>query len=77
MPVKKSEPVPRYSFHRDGSLRAKGQTIDGVPVGYWEWYWSDGTIRRSGHFDESGEQTGEWNTYDKQGRVIVHKLISY
>jgi len=76
MTLQKPKPIPCKSYHRDGSLRASGQTIDGVPVGYWEWYWKDGTLRRSGHYNEAGEQTGEWNTCDKQGRIIVHKLIS-
>lgn len=54
--------------HKDGSLWAKGQTIDGVPTGYWEWYRIDGTRLRSGSF-ENGEQIGEWTTYDKSGNV--------
>lgn len=77
MAVKKSKSLPCESYQRDGSLRAKGQTLEGVPVGYWEWYRKVGTIKRSGHYGEAGEQTGEWNTYDNQGRVIVHKLISH
>ncbi|HKX63717.1 MAG TPA: hypothetical protein VJM78_00295 [Rhizomicrobium sp.] len=54
--------------HRDGSLWAKGQTLNGVPTGYWEWYRKDGTRLRSGYF-KAGEQTGEWTTYDAKGRV--------
>ena len=54
--------------HRDGSLWAKGQTLDGVPTGYWEWYRKDGTRLRSGNF-KAGEQAGEWTTYDAKGRV--------
>jgi len=42
--------------------------VDGVPVGYWEWFRLDGTKMRSGYF-ESGEQIGEWTTYDKNGQV--------
>lgn len=54
--------------HRDGSLWAKGQTINGVPAGYWEWFRKDGTKLRSGYF-QAGEQTGEWTTYDARGQV--------
>jgi antitoxin component YwqK of YwqJK toxin-antitoxin module len=54
--------------HKDGSLWARGQTIDGVATGYWEWFRIDGTKLRSGHF-ENGEQVGEWTTYDKKGEV--------
>lgn len=55
-------------YHKGGTLWAKGQTIDGVPVGYWEWFRKDGTKLRSGYF-ENGEQGGEWTTYDKKGEV--------
>ena len=55
-------------YHKDGSVRAMGPMVDGVPVGYWEWFRLDGTKMRSGHF-EKGEQTGEWTTYDKKGQI--------
>ena len=45
-----------------------GPMVDGVPVGYWEWFRLDGTKMRSGYF-EKGEQTGEWTTYDKMGQI--------
>lgn len=54
--------------HKDGSLWAKGQTINGVPTGYWEWFRKDGTKLRSGYF-KKGEQTGQWTTYDKSSKV--------
>jgi antitoxin component YwqK of YwqJK toxin-antitoxin module len=57
--------------HKDGTLWAKGQQIDGVPIGYWEWFRKDGTKLRSGHFID-GEQVGEWTTYDGRGKV--HKV---
>jgi len=43
--------------------------LDGVMVGYWEWFRVDGTRMRSGTF-EGGEQTGEWTTYDRAGKVV-------
>jgi antitoxin component YwqK of YwqJK toxin-antitoxin module len=52
--------------HRDGSVRAQGQVVDGQPDGYWEWFRLDGTRLRSGHFDR-GRPTGEWTTYDASG----------
>lgn len=57
---------PFEQLHRDGSLWARGQQIDGVATGYWEWFRKNGTKLRSGHF-ENGEQAGEWTTYDKTG----------
>ncbi len=64
-------PVPYRLKHRDGSLWAKGQTIDGVATGFWQWFRKDGSRMRSGYF-HNGAQIGEWTTYDKAGRV--HKM---
>lgn len=68
MPAKKPKPQPHLLHHKDGSLWAQGQMLDGVATGFWMWYRKDGTQLRSGHF-ENGEQTGEWTTYDKHGDV--------
>ena len=61
-------PIPFEKRHKDGSLWARGQTLDDLPTGYWEWFRKDGTKLRSGHF-ERGEQVGEWTTYDAAGRI--------
>ena len=68
MPNKKPKAKKSVKNHKDGSVWAKGQTLDGVPTGYWEWFRKDGTRLRSGYFDQ-GEQTGDWTTYDKMGHV--------
>jgi len=54
--------------HKDGTVWAKGQTVDAVATGYWEFFRKDGTRLRTGYFDK-GEQVGEWTTYDRHGRV--------
>lgn len=64
-------PKEHIEYHRDGSVWAKGQTIEGVPTGYWEWFRKEGTLMRSGCFD-AGKQVGEWTTYDKAG--VVYKV---
>jgi hypothetical protein len=66
--ARKSAPKPHTEYHKDGSIWAKGQTIDGVPTGYWEWFRKGGTKMRSGTF-EKGQQVGEWTTYDPKGKV--------
>ena len=44
MPAKKTSSLkPRLVYHKDGSLRAKGQTKAGKMHGYWEWFRKDGT----------------------------------
>jgi hypothetical protein len=63
-----TKPIEHIQHLKDGSLWAKGQTLDGVATGYWEWFRRDGVKMRSGHF-EKGEQVGEWTTYDKTGAV--------
>ena len=69
MAKKKVKPKQHIHYHKDGSLWAKGQMLDGVTVGYWEWFRKVGTIMRSGSFD-NGEQVGEWTIYDKHGKVF-------
>jgi antitoxin component YwqK of YwqJK toxin-antitoxin module len=68
----KEKPQRHIVYHRDGSVWAKGQTMNDVPVGYWEWFRKEGSRMRSGTFDQSGSQTGEWTTYDRNGEV--HKV---
>jgi antitoxin component YwqK of YwqJK toxin-antitoxin module len=74
MPAKNSAAKNYILHHKDGSLWATWQTIDGVATGYWEWFRKDGSKLRSGWF-EKGEQTGEWATYDKKGKVVKVTLI--
>lgn len=60
--------VPHVERHSDGSVWGKGDLVDGLQEGYWEWFRKDGTKMRSGYFDK-GKQVGMWTTYDKQGRT--------
>jgi antitoxin component YwqK of YwqJK toxin-antitoxin module len=60
------KPQSFEKLHRDGTLWAKGQMIDGVATGYWEWFRKDGSKLRSGYFTK-GEQSGDWTTYDRDG----------
>jgi antitoxin component YwqK of YwqJK toxin-antitoxin module len=55
-------------YYKDGSVKSKGQIVDGKMEGYWEWFRKDGSKMRSGHF-KAGEQVGEWVTYDRQSQV--------
>jgi antitoxin component YwqK of YwqJK toxin-antitoxin module len=59
--------------HKDGSIWAKGEMTGDVMTGYWEWYRKDGIRMRSGYFKD-GEQTGEWTTYDRNGKI--HKVTT-
>ena len=68
MATRKSTVKKYVHYHKDGSIWARGQTINGVFTGYWEWFRKDGTRMRSGSFKD-GQQIGEWTTYDKSGDV--------
>jgi antitoxin component YwqK of YwqJK toxin-antitoxin module len=68
MAAKKTAEKPYIKYHNDGTLWAKGKTLNGRMTGYWVWFRKDGTRMRSGHFDK-GKQVGEWITYDRQGRT--------
>ncbi|WP_066256556.1 toxin-antitoxin system YwqK family antitoxin [Hydrogenophaga flava] len=63
-----SSPKEHVEYHKAGTVRARGQTVDGALAGYWEWFRKDGTKMRSGYF-EDGKQVGEWTTYDSTGAV--------
>jgi len=67
-PKKPSSAKTFTQLHKDGSIWAKGKTIDDIPSGYWEWFRVDGTKLRSGYFT-AGEQTGLWTTYDRHGKA--------
>jgi antitoxin component YwqK of YwqJK toxin-antitoxin module len=73
---KKSEIIDGYliKYHANGKTRwSNGKVVVGQPDGYWEWYRSEGTLKRSGHFNK-GEVVGEWITYDQKGKV--HKVTN-
>ena len=58
----------RTKYHRDGSVWARGELVDGEPEGYWEWFRKDGSKMRSGYL-KGGKKFGEWVTYDKYGEI--------
>ena len=74
MSTRRSALKVHVEYHKDGSVWAKGRTLNGVPTGYWEWFRKDGTRMRSGTF-QKGRQVGEWTTYDRASRVVKVTLI--
>ncbi len=61
-------PTKKYvKYHKNGSVWAKGQTTDGISVGYWEFFRKDGTRLRSGYF-KNGEQVGEWTLMTRMAK---------
>ena len=45
--MKKPTAQEYIQYHKDGSIWARGQTLDGVPTGYWEWFRKNGVKMRS------------------------------
>ena len=67
--AKKAAAKPHVIHHRDGSLYARGQMLDGQMHGFWSFFRKDGSIMRSGSFDR-GVQNGTWTTYGNDGRPV-------
>ena len=66
---KNNDIKPHIEYHKDGSVLAKGNVVNGLPEGYWEWFRKDGSRMRSGYF-KKGKQVGEWITYDRTGAPV-------
>ncbi len=62
------------TYHKDGSVWAKGEMGTRTMEGYWEWFRKDGTPMRAGYFKD-GKQVGKWTTYDKKG--TVYKVTTF
>ncbi|MBP1918005.1 antitoxin component YwqK of YwqJK toxin-antitoxin module [Youngiibacter multivorans] len=70
MKEKKIEVIDRFTikYHAsDKTIWSKGKMVNNQPEDYWEWYRPDGTIKRSGYF-ENGNPICEWITYDSEGK---------
>ena len=67
--AKKAAAKPHVIHHRDGSLYARGQMLDGQMHGFWSFFRKGGSIMRSGSFDR-GVQTGTWTTYANDGQIV-------
>ena len=67
--MKRVKAKTRVDYHKNGAVKAKGEVVDGLLHGYWEWFRIDGSKMRSGYFDQ-GQQVGEWATYADDGRVV-------
>jgi len=56
-------------FYDNGNPRFRGDTVDGVMHGFWEFFRKDGSLMRSGSFDH-GVQVGTWSTFARDGRLV-------
>ena len=56
-------------FYENGLPRFKGDYLNGKMHGYWEFYRKDGSLMRSGNFDEE-QQIGVWKTFARDGSLV-------
>jgi antitoxin component YwqK of YwqJK toxin-antitoxin module len=67
--AKPSKPVPDNAYYDNGGVRYRGFQLDGEMHGDWKFLRKDGSVMRSGRF-ENGKQVGTWRTFDRSGRVV-------
>lgn len=56
-------------FYDNGLPRFKGEYLNSEMHGFWEFFRKDGSLMRSGSFDQ-GKQVGIWKTFDRQGNQV-------
>ena len=62
-------------FYENGLARFKGEYLEDEMHGPWEFYRKDGSLMRSGEFD-NGQQVGIWRTFNRQGKLVSEKKFS-
>lgn len=56
-------------MYDNGLPRFKGEYLDGLMHGPWEFYRKDGSLMRAGTFDRE-QQVGVWKTFDRNGNLV-------
>jgi antitoxin component YwqK of YwqJK toxin-antitoxin module len=59
----------RSPLYPNGLPRFKGEFLDGLMHGYWEFYRVDGSVMRTGTFDRE-VQVGVWKTFARDGSLV-------
>ena len=56
-------------YYKNGGIKAKGKFKGSKMHGKWEFFRIDGTLMRTGSFN-NGEQSGLWITFDAKGKKV-------
>lgn len=56
-------------LYDNGLPRFKGEYLNGKMHGFWQFFRKDGSLMRSGSFDQD-RQIGIWKTFDRDGRLV-------
>ena len=66
---------PYVAYYPDGRIREEGLYINGMRDGLWEEQARDGKKSRGSY--HYGKKSGEWRTYDKNGKVLSVKRYNH
>jgi len=64
-----AKPVREIIKYGVGTVKARGQRLDGELHGAWKFFRLDGSLMRSGSFDR-GRQVGVWSTFTRSGDLV-------
>lgn len=64
----------KESYYENGQLEFKGTFKNNVMVGKWEGFYKDGSKKFKGSYDEEGNKTGTWLTWDESGKRKKEKF---
>lgn len=67
-------PAERSPFYENGLPRFKGEYLKGAMHGPWEFFRKDGSLMRSGEFNQA-IQIGIWRTFDRAGKLVSEKNL--
>jgi len=67
--VDDATPVLDIAHYPSGTLKSEGFTLHGEMHGEWTFYRLDGSVMRTGRF-EQGRQIGPWRTFDRSGHLV-------
>ena len=62
-------------FYENGLPRFQGEYLGDEMHGPWEFYRKDGSLMRSGEFD-NGKQVGIWRTFNREGKLVSERDLS-
>ena len=61
------------SFYKNGELESKGNYLNKLRSGYWEFYWYTGQLQSKGNY-KNGKFDGEWKEYVDSH---LHSIYNY
>jgi antitoxin component YwqK of YwqJK toxin-antitoxin module len=64
-------------YFEDGTIKAQGQSVDGIMRGRWIFNKKEGYLWQVGHFDDDGQKHGSWTRYNPDGSVQVEQHFAH